>query len=71
MVAADKARSLPYHEVHSSRTIIYQSWLERLSNDRRSSLFGLFVSDEKKSHDFDTRGQCYKTFLSVIYDFLY
>jgi hypothetical protein len=41
----------------------YQTRLERFAEDKRSSLFGLFVSDEgKKFYGIDTRCQCYKTF---------
>jgi hypothetical protein len=36
------------------------------------NLFGLIVSNEgKKFYNIDTKAQCYKTFLSVIYEFLY
>jgi hypothetical protein len=43
---------------------------ERLSLVKRSSLLRLFVGDEERQfYDIDTRAQCYKTFLSVIYEF--
>jgi hypothetical protein len=50
---------------------IKAGWKGFLMTDALAYLASFSMTKKKKSNDFDTRGQCYKTFLSVIYDFLY
>ncbi len=48
--------------VDSDLTCKYQTRLEKLAKEKRSSLFGLFAGDEKSCMTLDYFGQCYETF---------
>jgi hypothetical protein len=55
LIIMGQARSFPYRAVLSYK---YYVRLERLAREKRSSLFGPFVSDKKGFITFATRGGC-------------
>ncbi len=50
-----------------SQACKYYTRLERHARNKHSSLLGLFIIEDKETFNkIDTKGQCYKTFISLL-----